>query len=379
MRLLDRYLFSQMLGPTVMATAALGAVGLLSQSLDALDIIIKQRQSAAVLLEITILALPQLLSMLLPISIFVAGLVALNRLHTEQEIVVCYASGVSRWRVIAPAMRLAVLATLATLVVNLWVAPFCERAIRGELYRIQTDLAATLVTPGQFVEPAKGLTVYAQDIRNGEMRNLFIVHEKPKGGDTTFIAQSGAITQRNGAPMLVLHNGSIQEFSPTGVLNYLKFSEYPFDLSAFVKEHGGVKYKVSDRYFHELLFPDLTQAWERANRPSLAAEANARLSSPLYNIAFMAMALAAVLGGPFSRLGYNRRILVVGAASGVVRILGVGAQVLCYDHEQLNALQYIVPLAATAWALRQIFKQKIKRRIPLAPLTGATLMPSAAE
>ena len=379
MRLLDRYLFRQMLGPTLMATAALGAVGLLSQSLDALDIIIKQRQSAVVLMEITLLALPQLLSMLLPISIFVAALVSWNRLHTEQEIVVCFASGVSRWRVISPAMRLATLAALLTLFVNLWVAPFCQRAIRSELYRIQTDLAATLVTPGQFVQPAKGLTVYAQDIKNGEMRNLFVVHEKAKGGDTTFIAQSGAITQRNGAPMLVLHNGSIQELSPAGVLNYLNFSEYPFDLSTFIKDKGGVKYKVSDRYFHELLFPDLTQAWERANRPSLIAEANARLSSPLYNIAFMAMALAAVIGGPFSRMGYNRRILVVGVASGVVRILGVGAQVVCYDHEQLNALQYIVPLAATAWGLRQIFRQKVRRHIPFPPLTGSTLMPSAAE
>lgn len=379
MRLLDRYLFRQMVGPTIAATAALGAVGVLSQSLDALDIIIKQRQSAVVLLEITLLALPQLLSMLLPISIFVAGLVALNRLHTEQEIVVCFASGVSRWQVIAPAMRLATLAALLTLLVNLWVAPFCQRAIRGELYRIQTDLAATLVTPGQFVQPAKGLTVYAQDIKNGEMTNLFIVQERPKGGDVTFIAQSGSITKRNGAPMLVLRNGSIQQFSPTGVLNYLNFSEYPFDLSNFIKDKGGVKYKVSDRYFHELLFPDLTQAWERANRASLAAEANARLASPLYNIAFMAMALAAVLGGAFSRLGYNRRILIVGAASGMVRILGVGAQVLCYDHAQLNALQYVVPLAATAWGLRQIFKQGISRRVGLGPLTGSTLMPSPAE
>jgi lipopolysaccharide export system permease protein len=379
MRILQRYLFNQMLGPTLMATAALGAVGLLSQSLDALDIIIKERQSALVLMEITLLALPQLLSMLLPISIFVAGLVSINRLHTENEIVVCFASGMSRWRVISPAIRLSVVAALITLLVNLWIAPLCQRTIREELYRIQTDLAATLVQPGQFVEPAKGLTVYAQDIKNGQMRNLFIVHEKPKGGDTTFMAQSGQIITRNGAPVLILRNGSIQEFSSAGVLNYLQFSEYPFELTSFSKDKGGVKYKLSDRYFHELIFPDLTQTWERQNRTSLLAEAHARLSSPLYNIAFMAMALAAVIGGSFSRLGYNRRILMVGLGSGVVRIAGVGAQVLCYSHASLNALQYVVPLAATAWGLRQIFKQGVRRRIPLAPLTGSTLMPSPAE
>ena len=184
--------FRQLLGPTLLATVALGLVGVLSQSLEALDIIIKQGQSALVLAEITLLASPQLLAMVLPISIFVAGLVALNRLHTEQEIVVCFASGMSRWRVIAPAMRLATVAALIMLVINLWIAPLCERAMRVELYKIRTDIAATLVEPGQFTEPVRGLTVYAQDAQNGTLKNLFVLKEKLGGGDTTFHSQPAA-------------------------------------------------------------------------------------------------------------------------------------------------------------------------------------------
>lgn len=93
MSLIERYLFKQLLGPTLLATLALVAVALLSQSLGTLDIMVEQRQSAMVFAKITFLALPQLLNMILPIAIFVASLVALNRLHTEQEIVVCFAGG----------------------------------------------------------------------------------------------------------------------------------------------------------------------------------------------------------------------------------------------------------------------------------------------
>ena len=380
MRLLDRYLFRQLLGPTVLATLALGAVGVLSQSLEALDIIIKQGQSAFVLTEITLLATPQLLAMVLPIAIFVAGLVALNRLHTEQEIVVCFASGMSRWRVIAPAMRLATGAALITLVVNLWVAPLCERAMRVELFKIRTDLAATLVEPGQFTEPASGLTVYAQDSeQDGTLRNLFLLKEKPDGGDTTFIAATGKLGKRNGSPILTMRNGSSQEFSKAGVLNYLKFDEYTFDLSDFLSNQGAVRYKVPDRYLHELLFPDRTQDWERRNRVKMLAEANARLATPLYNIAFMAMALAAVIGGPFSRLGYARRIVAVGAAAALARILGVGAQALCDSAAWANVLQYAIPLAAGFWAWRQLFRQPVSRFVPMASLTGSTLMASPAQ
>ncbi len=380
MRLLDRYLFNQMLGPTVLATLALGTVGVLSQSLEALDIIIKQGQSALVLAEVTLLATPQLLAMVLPIAIFVAGLVALNRLHTEQEIVVCFASGMSRWRVIAPAMRLATGAALITLVVNLWIAPLCERAMRVELFKIRTDLAASLVEPGQFSEPSPGLTVYAQDAaQDGTFRNLFVMKEKPDGGDTTFIAASGKLAKRNGAPVLTMRNGSSQEFSKTGVLNYLKFDEYTFDLSDFMSAKDTVTYKVPDRYLHELLFPDLTQEWERQNRVKMLAEANARLATPLYTIAFMAMALAAVIGGSFSRLGYARRIVTVGAAAGLARIVGVGAQALCDSAAWANVLQYAIPIAVGFWAWRQLFRQPVSRFIPMAPPTGASLVGSPAE
>lgn len=91
MRLIERYLFRQLLGPTLLATAALVALALLARSLSEFDVLVEQRQSALVFLKIILLALPQLLGIMMPLALFVAALVALNRLHTEQEIVVCFA------------------------------------------------------------------------------------------------------------------------------------------------------------------------------------------------------------------------------------------------------------------------------------------------
>ncbi|MCE3290225.1 MAG: lptF, partial [Caulobacter sp.] len=109
MRLIERYLFGQLLWPTLLATAALAAVGLLSQSLGQLDIIIEQRQSAWIFLQIIFLAMPQLANLIIPIAVLVAALVALNKLQGDQELIVAYAGGMSRWRVISPAVKLATL------------------------------------------------------------------------------------------------------------------------------------------------------------------------------------------------------------------------------------------------------------------------------
>jgi len=366
MRLIDRYLLRQLLGPTLLATAALMAVALLSQSLSSLDYLVNQRQSAVVFLKIIALSMPQLTNMILPIAVFVAALVALNRLHTEQEIVVCFAGGVSRWRVISPAMRLASTLAVVALVMNLWVQPIAYQALRRLLTDIKTDLAATLVREGEFTEPVPGLTVYAQSIDGaGEMHNLFIHETRDDGSSTTYMANTGHIVQRQGGPVLLLRDGSTQAFSSRGVLNYLTFNEYPFQLGQLTSTDELVHYKPSDRYLHELFFPDLQQAWEKKNRKALLAEGHYRLASPLYNIAFMAMALSAILGGGFSRLGYARRIAIVGGLAALVRIAGFVAQSAGEANVWVNVLQYAIPLGATALALRSIFRQRVSRFIDM--------------
>jgi lipopolysaccharide export system permease protein len=362
MRLIDRYLLRQMLGPTLLATGALTAVAILSQSLAGLDLIVNQRQSAVVFLKVTLLYMPQLMNMVLPIAVFVAALVAFNRLHTEQEIVVCFAGGMSRWRVIAPAMRLGCTIAFIALLLNLFVQPAAFRALREELFAVRTDLAATLVREGEFTEPSPGLTVYTQSVdAQGNMRNLFIHQTKPNGAATTYTAVQGRLAKRFGRPVLVMREGSTQEFSKKGVLNYLTFDEYVFDLSPLTDTAELVHYKASDRFPHELFFPDMSQAWEQQNRKRLLAEGHARLATPLYNVAFMAMALAAIIGGGFSRLGYGRRIAVMAGLAALTRILGFVVQAACDGNVWLNVMQYAVPLLALAFALRSIFTQRAAR------------------
>jgi len=366
MRLIDRYLLRQMLGPTLLAIAALSAVAMLSQSLSALDYIVNQRQSALVFMKITLLYMPQLINMILPIAVFVAALVALNRLHTEQEIVVCFAGGMSRWRVISPAMRLAATIAFLALIMNLWIQPLSYRALREELTAIKTDLAATIVREGEFTEPVPGLTVYAQDVDGkGEMHNLFIHQKRDNGGTVTYMANKGHIAQRNHQDALILQDGSIQEFNDRGVLNTLFFTEYPFALSALDTEDELVHYKPSDRYLHELFFPDLQQGWERKNRKALLAEGNFRIATPLYNIAFMALALWAIIGGGFSRLGYGRRMVIAFAVMTTTRVLGFVAQSASEHTVWVNALQYAIPVLTTWFSLRSLFRQKVSRRIAL--------------
>jgi lipopolysaccharide export system permease protein len=367
MVLIQRYLLRQLLIPTLLALAALSIVAFLSQSLSALDLIVDQRQGWLVFLKVTMLAMPELVSLIMPVAVFVAAVVALNRLHTEQELVVCFAGGMSRWDVVSPAMRLAAGAAMASLILNLWIAPPASQALRREVTRARADFAASMVRPGEFTEPSPGLTVFAQNEGpEGELKNLF-VHQQRGAASTTFNALTGQITRKNGAPILIMHNGSSQEMSAQGVLNFLSFDEYALDLSPFVAKEDEVRLKTSDRYLHELMFPDPQEPFERPYKRKMVSEAHGRVATPLYCIAFMAVALVAVIGGPFSRLGYSARIAWASGIAAAVRILGFAIQALSIQIVWLNTLQYVLPLAVAWAALGMLFAVPVQSKAPRRP------------
>ena len=160
----------------------------------------------------------------------------------------------------------------------------------------------------------------------------------------------------------MMRDGSTQELlARRRARTTCTFDEYVYDLSALTPTGSElIHYKPSDRFLHELFFPDLQPGLGAARTArSLLAEGHSRLASPLYNIAFMAMALAAVLGGGFSRLGYGRpHRRRCRPARSLTRILGFGVQAVCEKNAWLNVLQYAVPLGAIGLGrLRQLFSR----------------------
>lgn len=371
MTLIQRYLFRQIGLPVVAACAALVGIGLLSQSLEQLEVIVERGQSVGVMIQLTLLAVPLLLSVILPIGLFVGALIALTRLQREQELTAAFAGGMSRWAVISPAIRIAVIVALVALTSNLFVQPWAQRTARDTAFAIRTDLAALLVEEGQFVQGPDGLTVYVQQIeQNGLLKNLFVYLED---GDKvrTWDATEARFERVDGLPYLILQNGSAQEYSSNGVLNQLSFNRLPFDLSPFTETDAKIRYKPTDLWLAQLINPSPADLDSSGSRGELAAEAHSRISSPLYALTAMAMALAAILGGGFSRTGYSLRIAKASAAFLVVRVIGYGLVAGGAWNGWLNPLQYVVPLLFAGLALRLVFRNlKPHRKRKAGPVSG---------
>jgi lipopolysaccharide export system permease protein len=362
MTLIQRYLFRQISLPVAAACASLAGIGILSQSLDQLEVIVERGQSVWVMLKLTLLATPQLFSVILPIGLFVGALIALTRLQREQELTAAYASGMTRWQMIAPSAKLALMVAAVMLVTNVFVQPWAQRTARAQAFEIRTDLAALLVEEGRFVQGPNGLTVYVQQIeQNGLLKNLFIYIED---GDqvTTWDATEARFGRVDGQPVLTMKQGSWQQYSSAGVLQQLSFDGYVFPLAQYVSDDERIRYKPADLWMGQLFDPTPDLIRDTAPRGELLAEAHSRLSSPLYALTAMAMALAAILGGAFSRTGYSLRIAKASAAFLLVRIVGYAVVAASAWNGWLNVFQYLLPIAATAFALRLLFRALKPRR-----------------
>lgn len=346
---LQSYIFRQTLGPLAVALLSLAGLALLTQSLSTLELIVQNRQSADVFALITLLALPQLVGIILPMAVLLGSLYALNRLNTDSELVVARATGVGPWQIASPVLRLSLLAALVHLLITLFVQPKSFREMRAAILDVRADVAATLVLPGQFTTPAPGLTLYAQDMRgDGTIANLVIHDARQDGPATTYVAETGRLTRSNSATRLTLSDGSIQQRVSEAELDLVAFRSHQIDMSGIVADDTMVRLKSSDRFLHELFHP-LPVDMPRAT--AFAAEAHGRLSAPLYNPALALLAVAFLARGRHRRLGYGPMIAACTAFGFAVRLAGFAVGSAAEGQPALNPVQYAIPLSVIAACL----------------------------
>jgi lipopolysaccharide export system permease protein len=346
MSLLQRYFWRQALWPLIISLSALTGLALLTQSLSTLDLIVENRQSAVTFLYITILALPQLVAIIMPLAVFMATLYALNRLNVDSELIVAKSVGSSPLTMSSPLIRLATYAMIVHLFLNLLLQPMAFREMRSELLTVRTDIASQMVRAGEFVTPTPGLTVYTREILpNGHMKDVLIRDARETDETITYTAKTGFLSRNSTHAKLTLNNGFLQQMEEDGVMTPTTFESYEIGLSDVVAFDSILRLKASDRYLHELLRPDPREYANRQYRKSLMAEGHARLSAPLYNIALVLLALAFLVRGEHRKLGYGPRIAMCAFIGFTIRLGGYALNSAAEGSPSLNILQYALPVA----------------------------------
>ncbi len=348
---LSTYVLGQMIGPTALFAFLLTAVIWLTQSLRLLDLVINRGQSAPTFIYLTLLIIPSLLVIILPIAYFAGTLFSLNKLNSDSELVVMSAAGFSRAQIAVPVLIAAVIVMALTYLCGLYLMPAGQRAMKDKVVDIRADIGAALLNEGEFNTPADGLTVFIRELNSdGTIRGVMVHDNRNKKNPVTYLAVRGQLAQTPGGARLIMFDGTVEQSGHAGgQLTVLKFQRDVFDLDQFASPTRATNRATSERYLSELFWP--SPQLPQKLRNAYVAEGHNRLSQPLYCIAFAMIALAAILRGRRARGANALRLAIAALAAAIVRIAGYGVQGLAVGSPSLVFLFYLIPLLGAAIAL----------------------------
>lgn len=361
------YVIQQIVGPFLVVVFSLTGVIWLSQSLKFVDLIINKGLGFGIFMQLTLLLLPSLLAVILPIALFAAVLYAHHRMMLDSEIVVMKAVGFSNMTLTRPALFMGLMVMLVSYAINLYFMPVGFRAFKDLESQIRHSYASILLREGMFNTPIDGLTVYVRDrTSDGKLRGILVHDNRDPLQPTTVMAETGFLVRGDDGPRFVLETGNQQKIeTDKSELSLLHFDRYVFDFGVVTDITGTRFRQAEERFLDELLWP--TDVEEDRHRREFLAEAHQRLVTPLHALVFVLLGLVPLLSGEFNRRGESRRLLLAVVAAIAFQATAFGLASLSASMTWLIPVVYVLPaiVGAAAWYVMVV--DPFRRAVPQTP------------
>lgn len=233
-----RYLCKEILGTLLATTLLLLIIFITNQFVHYLNDAAAGKITVKAVMEVMLLQIPLLLGYLIPLGLFLGGLLALGRMTMDHELVVLGACGVSRAKIVKMIMALALGITIIVAWLMLWVEPKIQWYQGEILTNAVTKSSLTKIIPGRFqtfgdnnqffkVFYARGINKHQQ-----QMTHVFLAKtDFGKGPQASFdliLADKASELDKTDGGRFILFKNGFRYVGTPGKLNYdvMKFNDY---------------------------------------------------------------------------------------------------------------------------------------------------------
>jgi lipopolysaccharide export system permease protein len=352
MTLFARYVFRQAAGALALILASLGGIVWIALALRELNVVTSKGQSGWALLSLTTLALPNLLAIIAPIALLIAAIHTLHRLNSDSELIVLTASGATAWTPARPLIALALIVMTAVTFVNHAAMPWSLRQLRATVLKMRSDLLTQVIQPGQFSSPEQGVTFHIRErSADGELLGLLMDDARSKKQNQSYLAERARIIKQDDRTYLIMNQGHIvRRDNSDEPATIIEFDTYAFDLDQFEqKTAGAIDLNPRERYYSELISPEPDSANFKRNPGQFRAELHERFSNPLYALAFVMIALAAVGQAQSTRQNRGQALAVAFVGALICRLSGLAINNVVVLQPSAVPLMYAIPISAILW------------------------------
>ena len=217
------------------------------------------------------LKLPQLASLILPLSLFLGIILAYSRIYADSEMTVLKACGVSEWYVVRITLISSVILALLAAVLTLYIAPWASEQEYQLKEQAKADAGLSALRAGRFQQTGnEKAVVFIHNIENGgkELNKVFVAQlpdsEKSDLARLVYAEQGVVIEAQNGEQQLVLTDGKRYETDGEAPsLNLTEFDGYSVQIREQEIEHQRRKLEaVPTRELMAINTPEAIAQWQ---------------------------------------------------------------------------------------------------------------------
>ncbi len=372
----DKYLLSRLVVGFGFFALVLVLVYWINRAVVLFDQLIANGHSALVFLEFSVLTLPDMMRIVLPIAAFAASVFVANRLSGDSELVVVQSAGYSPFLLARPVIAFGLLVGLMLSVLTHVLVPASLTQLAIRKAEVENNATARLLREGTFLHPTAGITFYVRDIgADGVMNNIFLSDSRDPARQTTYTARQALVSGDGGALKLVMFDGKAQALDTrTGRLSVTGFSDFVFDIGPL---NSGAPPGIGPALMPtpELIRPDPARLARLAVAPAIALQAgHERISQALLGAVVSVIGFAAILLGGFSRFSLWRQVILAVLILLALKTLDNMMNDLARQDPANWPLVYVSSLAgaAVAWAMlwaadRPALSARLRRRHAVTP------------
>ena len=292
--------------------------------------------------------IPKITTLTIPVSLFLTVMVNLNRIRTDSELLILWASGESNTSILLkPILLISLSIFIIYLLITITITPYSLNEIRQKIIEIRSSgINSSILQERKFISPNERLTIFIQKRDGNEIDNLLIHDLKDKNKPQTYIAQKGEFISNGNTKLLRLYNGSIQILNKSDQrISEIEYDTYDLDLSPYSKIESNHRY--SDELFTREIYNNLKgktlkefNGYEREQ----FAEINNRIISPLYLICFSILPLLVLNYLKSPNTSSVIPISIISLFALLIKILEILLSNLLIENNYLIYLNYFVPL-----------------------------------
>jgi len=211
-KILDRYIFLEMLPPFFLSVTVLLLVLFLNKIFRLADLVISKGASLLSILQVFAYILPSFMVITIPMSLVIASLTTFARLSSDSEITAMKASCISLYSMIRPVFLFATICFILTAFTSLILVPGADAALKSHLFNMVKSRAMVGIEPGVFTSTFDGMVIYVDKMQSlDKLDGIFIYDERSAKEPYAVVAKTGKLIAdpQSLNVTLVMQDGSI--------------------------------------------------------------------------------------------------------------------------------------------------------------------------